>query len=62
MFSDGRGSGKLIEDLMINRRAENDKIVTRYMADQEFQGAAFPILAREIFEAIRSKDERDLRG
>ena len=49
-------------DLMIDRVAENDRIVTRYMADQEFQGTAFPILAREIFEAIRSKDERDFKG
>jgi type I restriction enzyme R subunit len=56
------GIRKLIEDLMIDRMTENDKIVTRYMADQEFQGAAFPILAGEIFEAIRSKDEPDLRG
>ena len=40
---------------MIERMAENDKIVTRYMADQEFQGLAFPILAREIFEAVRAK-------
>ena len=40
---------------MIERMAENDKIVTRYMADQEFQGSAFPILAREIFEAVRSE-------
>lgn len=56
------GIRKLVEGLMIDRKAENDKIVTRCMADQEFQGAAFPILAREIFEAIRSKDERDLRG
>jgi type I restriction enzyme R subunit len=55
------GIRKLIEDLMIERMAENDKIVTRYMADQEFQGAAFPILAREIFEAIRPKDKLDLR-
>lgn len=51
------GVRKLIEDLMIERMAENDKIVTRYMADREFQGAAFPILAREIFEAIRSEAE-----
>ena len=49
------GIRKLIEDLMIERMGENDKIVTRYMADQEFQGSAFPILAREIFEAVRSK-------
>ena len=46
---------RLIEDLMIERIGENDKIVTRYMADQEFQGSAFPILAREIFEAVRSR-------
>ena len=44
----------LIEELMIERMGENDKIVTRYMADQEFQGSAFPILAREIFEAVRA--------
>ena len=33
---------------------ENDKIVTRYMADHDFQGSAFPILAREILESIRA--------
>jgi type I restriction enzyme R subunit len=49
------GVRKLIEDLMIERMGENDKIVTRYMADQEFQGSAFPILAREIFEAVRAR-------
>ena len=40
------GIRKLIEDLMIERMGENDKIVTRYMADSDFQGSAFPILAR----------------
>jgi type I restriction enzyme R subunit len=49
------GIRKLIEDLMIERMGENDKIVTRYMADRDFQSSAFPILAREIFEAIRSR-------
>jgi type I restriction enzyme R subunit len=49
------GIRKLVESLMIERMGENDKIVTRYMADQEFQGSAFPILAREIFEAVREK-------
>ena len=47
------GIRKLIESLMIERMGENDKIVTRYMADQDFQSSAFPILAREIFEAVR---------
>lgn len=46
------GVRKLIEDLMIQRMAENDKIVTRYMDDGEFQRTAFPILAKEIFEAV----------
>ena len=47
------GIRKLIEDLMIERMAQNDQIVTRYMADKEFQASAFPILAREIFNAVR---------
>lgn len=48
------GVRKLIEDMMIQRMADNDKIVTRYMDDGEFQKAAFPILARDIFEAIHT--------
>ena len=48
------GVRKLIEDLMIQRMSENDKIVTRYMDDGDFQRTAFPILAREIFETIRA--------
>lgn len=51
------GVRKLIEDLFIQRMADNDEIVTRYMDDQEFQNLAFPILAKEIFETIRAKDE-----
>jgi type I restriction enzyme R subunit len=50
------GIRKLIKDLMIQRMGENDKIVTRYLDDGEFQRTAFPILAREIFEAIHSCD------
>ena len=49
------GIRELIEEMMIERMGENDKIVPRYMADQEFQGSAFPILAREIFEAVRAR-------
>lgn len=49
------GIRKLIESLMIERMGENDRIVTRYMADQDFQSSAFPILAREIFEDVRSR-------
>ena len=47
------GIRKLIEDLLIQRMADNDKIVTRYMDDPDFQNTAFPILAREIFDAVR---------
>lgn len=48
------GIRKLIEDFMIERMGENDKIVTRYMADRDFQAAAYPILARETFEAVKA--------
>ena len=51
------GVRKLVEDLMIQRMGENDKIVTRYMDDGEFQRTAFPILAREIFDAIHAEPD-----
>lgn len=51
------GVRKLIEDLMIQRMAENDKIVTRYMDDGEFQRTAFPILAKEIFEDVHAQQK-----
>ena len=51
------GIRKLIEDLFIQRMADNDGIVTRYMDDQAFQNVAFPILAKEIFEAIRARTD-----
>ena len=37
--------------------ADNDGFVTRYMDDQAFQNVAFPILAKEIFDSIRARDE-----
>lgn len=48
------GIRKLLEDLMIQRMSENDKIVTRYMDDGEFQRVAFPILSKQIFDAVRA--------
>ena len=51
------GIRKFIEEFMIQRMGENDKIVTRYMDDREFQNAAFPILAKAIFEAVRRRAE-----
>ena len=50
------GIRKLIEEFMIQRLGENDKIVTRYMDDPEFQNAAFPILAKAIFETVRRRE------
>jgi len=52
------GIRKLLESLMIERLGENDDIVTRYMEDSDFQGAAFPILAKEIFEKIQANAGR----
>jgi len=54
------GIRKLIEDFMIERMAENDKIVTRYMADPAFQSSAFPILAKEIFDSVRAESGSDI--
>lgn len=46
------GLRQLIEDLMVQRMADNDKIVTRYMDDKEFGDAAFTVLSKAIYEAI----------
>ena len=43
------------------RMAENDAIVTRYMADEAFQSTLFAALAREIFESVHKRD-RELAG
>ena len=53
------GIRKLIEELMIERMGENDKIVTRYMSDRDFQASAYPILAREIFDAVLTTNPID---
>jgi len=49
------GIRKFIEEFMIQRMGENDKIVTRYMDDVEFQNTAFPILSKAIFEAVHEQ-------
>jgi type I restriction enzyme R subunit len=51
------GVKKLIEQLMIQRMTENDKIVTRYMEDDEFKRVAFPLLSKEIFEAVHAQQK-----
>jgi type I restriction enzyme, R subunit len=50
------GIKKLIEDFMIQRVSENDRMVTRYMTDQDFQWTALSVLAKEIFDTIRKKE------
>ncbi|MDH5300506.1 MAG: DEAD/DEAH box helicase family protein [Gammaproteobacteria bacterium] len=46
------GLRKMLEDIMIQRMHENDKIVTRYMDDKAFEEAAFAVLSKVIYEAI----------
>jgi type I restriction enzyme R subunit len=48
------GIRKKIESLMMQRMSENDDIVTRYMDDDAFQKAVFPLLAKEIYEGIKA--------
>jgi len=46
------GLRKMIEELMIQRMGENDKIVTRYMDDKLFENEAFAVLSKVIYETI----------
>jgi type I restriction enzyme R subunit len=48
------GIRKKIESLMMQRMSENDDIVTRYMDDDAFKKAVFPLLAKEIYEGIKA--------
>ncbi|MCK9523108.1 MAG: type I restriction endonuclease [Proteobacteria bacterium] len=48
----GLGIKAVIEKLMMQRMAENDGIVTRYMDDRGFQDEVFPILVKAIYERI----------
>jgi type I restriction enzyme R subunit len=50
------GLKQLLEDLMIQRMTDNDKIVTRYMDDKEFGDAAFSELSKSIYESIPVKN------
>ena len=50
------GLRQLIEDLMFKRLDDNDKIVTRYMEDKDFNSAAFNVLSKAIFDSIPAKD------
>jgi type I restriction enzyme, R subunit len=41
-----------MEGITIQRLGENDKIVTRYVEDQEFQNAAFDALAEKVSDSV----------
>jgi type I restriction enzyme R subunit len=57
------GIKAIIESLMMQRMAENDGIVTRYMDDSDFQNTVFPALAREIYQSILGKgSEKENQG
>lgn len=51
------GIKAIIESLMMQRMSENDRIVTRYMDDSNFQKTIFPILAKEIYKSILENQE-----
>lgn len=46
------GLRQMLEDLMIQRMGENDRIVSRYMDDKAFEDAAFAVLSRVIYKTI----------
>ena len=46
------GLRQLIENLIVQRMADNDKIVTRYMDDKDFGSAAFDVLSQAIYDSI----------
>ena len=50
------GLRQLIEELMVQRMADNDKIVTRYMDDKEFGDAAFTVLSKAIYDSIPTEE------
>ena len=60
-FYNGTKFHRVIEDFMIQRMADNDKIVTRYMDDKDFQSIVFPLLAKEIFTTLQKK-ETEVKG
>lgn len=50
------GLRQMLEDLMIQRMSENDRIVSRYMDDKAFEDAAFAVLSKVIFDTIPATD------
>ena len=51
------GLRKVLENLMIERMSDNDRIVTRYMDDKAFENAAFSVLSKVIYDSIPESSE-----
>ena len=49
------GIQKMVEGFMMQLMSNNDKIVTKYMEDQEFQNTVFPRLAEEIYRNVKGE-------
>jgi type I restriction enzyme, R subunit len=56
------GLRHLIEELMIQRLADNDHIVSRYMDHKEFGAAAFAVLSQAIYDSIPSTEAPGEKG
>jgi len=50
------GIKDMVDNMMIERMAKNDDIVTRYMDDKEFKQVALSHLAREIFDRVLERE------
>lgn len=53
------GFKEVLERLMIQRMSENDKIVTRYMDDQEFGSSVFALLSKAIYDSIAEEEHHN---
>ncbi len=56
------GLRQLIDTLMVQRMADNDKIVTRYMDDKDFGSEAFAVLSKAIYDSISADDQPTMAG
>ncbi len=46
----------LTDPFLVQRMTDNDKIVTRYMDDKEFESAAFEVLSKAIYDSIPEQE------
>lgn len=44
---------------MMQRMSDNDRIVTKYINDFEFQKVVLPLLAKEIYKSIDDEFKKD---